>query len=102
MRKISLLLGAALLLPLSVGCSKSSQMVRGQSPADMGQYSPNPCPSPYGGDSYDPCDPFCRGGRQPRVNYWTPQDLSYPQGQQPAIVQYPYYTLKGPDCFFHN
>jgi len=34
-------------------------------------------------------------------DYQPPQGLVYPPAQQPAaVIQYPYYTLKGPDCFF--
>lgn len=33
--------------------------------------------------------------------YNPPQNLVYPQQNQPAaVVQYPYYTHKGPDDFF--
>ena len=33
--------------------------------------------------------------------FHVPRDLVYPPaGDVPAIVQYPYYTCKGPDCFF--
>lgn len=33
--------------------------------------------------------------------YREPKNLVYPQQNQPAgVVQYPYYTVKGPDCFF--
>jgi hypothetical protein len=33
--------------------------------------------------------------------YRVPRNLSYPPpGELPGIVQYPYYTCKGPDCFF--
>lgn len=35
------------------------------------------------------------------VHYDVPTDLSYPQQNTPAaVVQYPYYTLKGPSDFF--
>lgn len=34
-------------------------------------------------------------------DYEPPEDLVYPPQNQPAaVVQYPYYTLKGPDDFF--
>jgi hypothetical protein len=33
--------------------------------------------------------------------YCIPTNLRYPpEGELPGIVQYPYYTCKGPDCFF--
>ena len=35
--------------------------------------------------------------------YRIPTNLVYPpQGAMPGIVQYPYYTCKGPDCFFYE
>ena len=34
-------------------------------------------------------------------SYYPPKDLRYPAPNTPAaVVQYPYYTVKGPDCFF--
>lgn len=99
---------ATALLTLCVGCgSQRAQVARGQGPA--GTYA-----TAYG----DPiCDDECEvqkvkcrrcsckgrgcskccGGCKP---YCVPRDLSYPQAGPPAIVQYPYYTCKGPDCFF--
>lgn len=44
---------------------------------------------------------FGNGG--PQTNYWAPNDLAYPPANAlPGVVQYPYYTLKGPDCFFRK
>jgi len=46
---------------------------------------------------------FCQGHGCRRCcrPYHVPSDLAYPpQPDLPAIVQYPYYTCKGPDCFF--
>jgi len=72
-------------------------VVRGQSP-DAGW-----------GDEY--CDPWgrpCRvRGRVPsekyRFQYQVPRGLTYPAANAPpAVIQYPYYTVKGPDCFFYN
>jgi hypothetical protein len=38
-----------------------------------------------------------------RMRYVVPQGLQYPpENQPPAVVQYPYYTTKGPDCFFYT
>jgi hypothetical protein len=93
------LVAAAACLPFTVGCSQSSQIVRGQ----QAEYCP-PGSATYG-DDCDDCDchhhgrwcdcPMCRP-------YCIPNDLVYPPpGDLPGIVQYPYYTCKGPDCFFH-
>lgn len=44
-------------------------------------------------------------GHHPTHYHWfsyeQPRDLVYPPANQPsAVIQYPYYTLKGPDDFF--
>jgi len=94
---------AAALLPLFVGCSSQrSQVARAQGPS--GQYV-----TAYGeevceDDCYDHrhrCR-FChgRGCSHCCRPYHVPTDLSYPPPSPMAIVQYPYYTCKGPDCFF--
>jgi len=37
------------------------------------------------------------------VDYQAPQNLQYPAPNQPnALVQYPYYTLRGPTDFFYD
>lgn len=96
MKTFILPLFAAALLGMAVGCSTSSQVVRSQGPA---------C---YGGDCEycegEGCD-HCHGGWcQHCPAYNIPRDLAYPPGTggMPAVVQYPYYTCKGPDCFFHE
>lgn len=39
--------------------------------------------------------------REYKFRYKEPRDLRYPPvGDSPAVVQYPYYTFKGPDDFF--
>ncbi len=98
---------AAALFTLCVGCSsQKAQVARGQGPA--GTYT-----TAYG----DPiCDQECEAQNTRRRGckccmgrgcgaccgnpYCVPRNLSYPQAAPPAIVQYPYYTCKGPDCFF--
>lgn len=38
-----------------------------------------------------------------RFIYKVPKNLTYPAANQmPAVIQYPYYTCKGPDCFFYQ
>jgi hypothetical protein len=94
------LAAAAACLTFAVGCSQNSHVVRGQQPE-------------YGTPvvSGDYCeiddDSNCRHGHGCHCSmcqpYCVPNDLVYPPpGDQPAIVQYPYYTTKGPDCFFHQ
>jgi hypothetical protein len=67
-------------------------------------YCPNGMCPPYGDGSYG-------DGSRPRglwnpshhhvYDYHTPKNLVYPPDcQQPAMVQYPYYTVKGPTDFF--
>ena len=125
-----LVLAAGLLLPITQGCSQNSQIVRGQSPqgpqqqmASMpggapgyyggyqgmnpdlgpgGSYCPQPmpgmngnCPQGMGGAFGDSA--YCNGNR------WcgpTSYNMYPPQNDVPAVVQYPYYTTKGPDDFF--
>jgi hypothetical protein len=96
------LAAAAALLPVLTGCSTGkSQVARGQTPAGavvnaQGQeWCEEECPPRH-------CCRFCNGlGCCHCRPYCVPSDLSYPPANQPpAIVQYPYYTCKGPDCFF--
>lgn len=53
-----------------------------------------------------PCDNGCPEPERVQganYRYVEPSCLQYPtQPDVPAVVQYPYYTLKGPDCFFHD
>ena len=114
---------ACLLMAIVSGCA-SSPVVRGQSSEGM-------VPAPRGGsiqragytnyDQYynsmgmDPsfqaldCGPdgcgheFCAPPQHYKFQYVVPQGLNYPpQNAMPGVVQYPYYTVKGPDCFFHQ
>jgi len=64
---------------------------------------------PYGSyNSGGYCPPHNRvRGRVPpewnRFIYKTPKNLTYPAANQmPGVIQYPYYTCKGPDCFFYQ
>ncbi len=112
-------LAAIALLPLFAGCcSQSGQIARGQAPpagpapaavaneqAASGQTGEEFC---YDGDPE--CDdmqgmngcPYCRGRgcQNCWVPYHVPHDFVFPQAGPPAVVQYPYYVCKGPDCFF--
>ena len=100
---------AAALLPALFGCSsQKSQVARGQTPAAASQPPTGTYANAYG----EECDPncidesgkcrHCRGlGCRKCRPYRVPKNLVYPpQDEQPGIVQYPYYTCKGPDCFF--
>lgn len=87
-------LAALLLMVSSVGCS-SSQVVRGQNVEGMQTVN--------AGTEWDPyCDPYGgHGGQDCVVKYRVPSDYVYPPpGDAPSTVVYPYYTHKGPDCFF--
>jgi hypothetical protein len=53
------------------------------------------------------CQPSCGHGWAPThyhtFEYRQPKNLVYPPANQPAaVVQYPYYTVKGPSCFFYK
>lgn len=105
--------GAALLL-LFTGCcnsQKQSDVARNEKQAQIARsQSPAGTTPAASGDEYCDEDCFdeagncrhcqghgcchCRGYRIPRHMVYPPQ------GELPGIVQYPYYTCKGPDCFF--
>ncbi len=111
---------ACLLITLMSGCA-SSPIVRGQSPEGMraqggaiqrvgytnyDQYYSDMQmdPSMQGICGPDGCGhEFCAPPTHYKFQYVVPQGLNYPpQNAMPGVVQYPYYTVKGPDCFFHQ
>ena len=120
MRTTMLSVAAAVaLLSLFAGCSThTGQVARGQGPAAAPPPAPVPAASEQIGDEVCddegevPCDEVqamrrCRrcGGRGCQscwVPYHVPRDFVFPNAGPPATVQYPYYTCKGPDCFFHQ
>lgn len=62
------------------------------------------CPIGYH-DSYvmGPCGPACGPRHHMTYSYSRPNDLRYPdQSTTGGAVVYPYYTLKGPSCFFRD
>jgi hypothetical protein len=99
------------------GCQSGPDVVRGQSPNEMPLYAPQGDPSmqaacppgAYGDPSMGgaACDPALGGaycGKQwHHMKYCVPGGLSYPPpNSMPAVVQYPYYTLRGPTDFFYT
>lgn len=116
------------LLPLCVGCANSGGTYRGQSPMSAaGPHGPGQqgCPTcaidggaggyggPYagnGGYGGGPGGPGNPGGpndwyptHRHHFHYTPPKNLVYPAQNQPtAMVQYPYYTNKGPSDFFYG
>lgn len=113
---------AVALLSLCAGCcSTTGQVARGQAPAPLpGDASPISDDGSSIGDNGSPIsDEMCYedggvpcDGRGRRCNgqgrgdcwvpYHVPDDYVFPTPGPPATVQYPYYTCKGPDCFFHQ
>ena len=117
---------AGLVLVLMSGCASGTALTRGQSPeayrgAPQGPQGRGIQPVNYTeNDQYynamqmDPaaqvnCAPggfghdFCAPPQSHRFQYVVPQGLNYPPpNAMPGVVQYPYYTVKGPDCFFHQ
>lgn len=119
-----------LLLPLSVGCSTGSSIVRGQNPDELpaggvvqashsqdfgaeAQYVTPVSHENYGTPMYYDCPPAdcpdnnclackkCWPHHKHYYSYAEPQNLLYPPANTPAaMVQYPYYTVKGPSDFF--
>lgn len=63
---------------------------------DPSAQAANCAPDSFGHD-------FCAPPTHSRFQYVVPQGLNYPDpNAMPGVVQYPYYTVKGPDCFFHQ
>jgi hypothetical protein len=100
---------ACLILPFAAGCT-STDIVRGQSPEPAAQpaaYELGEDGMLYYGDAED-CPPGHWGKHMGAKHknylsyeYRVPKNLSYPPGEVPAgVVQYPYYTIKGPSDFF--
>ena len=129
--KLALGIAASLIVPVCLGCSANSGIVRGQTPATVAQPAaggvqqiayqsvpqqqripvmaaayPTPQTPSADGSYYCPppvYNPHGHGLRQHRhwFTYDQPTDLRYPAANSPApIVQYPYYTVKGPSDFF--
>ncbi len=84
-------------------------------PVDLrGNYYPaaqqGDCPDNGQGDcqhgscySHFPCGNYQYPTHVHSFSYYPPKDLVYPQPNTPAaVIQYPYYTVKGPDDFFLN
>ncbi len=124
--KLAFGIAAALVVPLGLGCSANSGVVRGQNAgvptADrvqqvayqsgiqqqmypvmaMGDQMPQ-APAADGGYYCPPATDSQHGLRQHRhwFTYDQPTDLRYPAANAPApVVQYPYYTVKGPSDYF--
>ena len=59
---------------------------------------------PDGGSYHQgPCGNYQYPTHVHSFSYYPPKDLVYPQPNTPAaVIQYPYYTVKGPDDFFLN
>jgi hypothetical protein len=114
-------LGFAVLLA-TVGCSQHNAVVRGQNPAEFQNtgslsweqgggmmagpiYTEGPA---HGNSDCQFCPPqnqfdVWRPTHHHTWEYNAPQNLTYPQpNQQPAVVQYPYYTVRGPTDFFYK
>jgi len=101
-------LAAAALISLATGCGTSTSVVRGGSPGDSRDLVIRA--NDAGFDCQCPPDCECQGGTRACRHrnkgtlcrpYHIPTDLVFPPPcDMPAIVQYPYYTTKGPDDFF--
>lgn len=101
------------LILASVGC-RSSHSIHNAQGSHNGYHSQGGQPVHFGNDGASACESCggnCNGtcGKTKKgwfphrrtVDYQTPKGLRYPQANQPMSgVQYPYYTLKGPDTFF--
>ena len=114
-------LAACAVIAVTAGCSTTGDTVRGQNPPAVSEQQNVPIqqaalqPAPYPNQPYVIENAQGAGGfnsssrrgwyptHQHTFDYRAPQGLVYPPANQPAaVVQYPYYTLKGPDDFFLN
>jgi hypothetical protein len=134
MRRVTMFLAGLVLIPMAVGCSTGSQVIRSQSPGDcdsgycegrpgqarraMRRDARNSGSQEYVHGGQGHCPPghgfglggHCWGGgavagvgTPDGDHFWGNVPPTYPApGAMPGIVQYPYYTCKGPDCFFHQ
>ncbi len=115
---------ASLLIALLSGCASSPVVMRGQSPEAYARGPQAGTIQRVGYNNYDQyyndlgldpavnggyCGPdgcghdFCAPPQTYRFQYIVPQGLNYPpQNAMPGVVQYPYYTVKGPDDFFYQ
>ena len=114
--RLTIALAAGVLAAWCTGCSNSPGIVRAQSPAgpDAVQHAQyvGHGPEAVTPASYENCDPNAYGGAgcgdsswHPTHYHWytyeAPRNLVYPPQNVPAsVIQYPYYTCKGPDDFF--
>jgi hypothetical protein len=114
-----------LVVPLCAGCASDQNVYRGQAPPQAVNMQPPGAPTgpgtmvdsaacPQNGCDGGTCDPHHGCQCQPRHFYAWDYDapycnncchnegpLVYPPNPTPgAVVQYPYYTCKGPDDFF--
>jgi len=102
--RIVLGLAVCLSVSLAVGCQNPRGIVRGQAPNQAmteAQFAPtDQGVMNHGGQQ--PQGGF-RGGHYHTFEYRAPEGMTYPPANQPpAVVQYPYYTLRGPTDFFQK
>ncbi len=127
LRIMTVLLSGAIGISVT-GCASTTPVMRGQSPqasqvswnsgpvmedgCPMCQSSPGPGGQMMHAQNCDRCPPsqHCNSGNcnlpfhpvhRNFHTYHEPQGLMYPpENAAPALVQYPYYTLRGPTDFF--
>ena len=96
--RIALGLAVCLGVSLAVGCQNPRGIVRGQAPNEA-RFAPTNYDVMHQGDQQP--QGALRGGHYHTFEYREPEGMSYPPANQPpAVVQYPYYTLRGPTDFF--
>lgn len=124
MRKFGIwVVAAGALFPLAVGCSQNPQVIRGQSPQGPQAMGGGPvmqgapvgsayCPPGMDGMPGGFCPPGMGGFgggfgdsayvRATRLNGPTSYNVYPTPCDVPPVVQYPYYTTKGPDDFLYD
>ena len=102
--RIALCLGLGLSLSLAVGCQNPRGIVRGQAPNAAAPANAAPVSNNsmmHGGPHQQ--RGALHAGHHHTFEYKAPEGLRYPPANQPpAVVQYPYYTLRGPTDFFQK
>ena len=95
-------LAACLVVSLAAGCQNTRGIVRGQTPSAAYEPPANSQQDRTYWSEDQPRGAF-HGGHYHTFEYKAPQDLRYPDpNQPPPVTQYPYYTLRGPTDFFQK
>ena len=99
--RVAISVTACLVISMAIGCQTPSDVYRSQTPGEA-YYAPASDSDTVTEEwvQQQPRGQF-RGGHYHTFDYRVPRNLRYPPANQPpAVVQYPYYTLRSPTDFF--